>query len=313
MTTARNFIMTIPRISEEAEDEMAALGESSREEEEEGREGGGGGGRMVDQGVGTTTARMLDMGDESSSSYRQQQQQIQGGGGGGGRGGGAPSAAGLLFNNPTLFSTQQITLALKELQLTAPSSGPSQRQDKQQEQLEQPKADVHEEGAAAEATAVAGPAPIIECNHKLAPPGAHPHYQQQDTADSSTVGGFLGMVQKTLGLGKQRGSIPPIHPSSSLVGTAAAVAGGGTTMMLLEPLPPIEPEDTYPMSESDEEGRGGGGGGGGGEEGFSDSEEEEEEELSRKRRAAKKVRCWVNEWMWAGVFTVDLFGWWSWW
>ena len=307
MTTARNFIMTIPRISEEAEDEMVALGEFSREEkEEEGKVGGAGGRRrMVDQGVGTTAARVLDMGNDvqassSLSSYRQQQQQIQRGGGGG-----APSATGLLTNSSSsLTSTQQITLALKELQLTSSSSGPSQQQDKQQEQLEQPKADVHEggeeEGGEGIRAAVAGPAPIIECNHKPSPHGAHVHFQQQDTTDSSrsnsTVGGFLGMVQKTLGLGKHRGSIPPVHPSSSLVGTAAAAAAGGamTASSVLEPLPPIKPEDTYLMSESDEEGRsgGGGGGGGGGEEGLSDSEEEEE--MSRKRRAAKKVSCVVG-------------------
>lgn len=67
-----------------------------------------------------------------------------------------------------------------------------------------------------------------------------------------------------------------------------------TASSVLEPLPPIKPEDTYLMSESDEEGRsgGGGGGGGGGEEGLSDSEEEEE--MSRKRRAAKKVSCVVG-------------------
>ena len=77
------------------------------------------------------------------------------------------------------------------------------------------------------------------------------------------------------------------------------------TRGVLEPLPPIEPEDTYLMSESDEEGRsggGGGGGGGGGEEAFSDSEEEEE--LSRKRRAANKVSCLLGrliEWLREGV------------
>lgn len=294
MTTARNFIITIPRISEEAEDEMVALGEFSHEEEEERNEGGRGG-KMVDQGVGTTkAARVLDMDDDVqslSSSYRQWegQQQIQRGGAA------APSAPGLVT------STQQITLALKDLQLNGPSSGPSQQQDLQQDQSERRKADVHE-GGEEENQAVAGQAPIIECNRKVARPCSHPHYQQQDIAGSSSsssgaVGVFLGVVQKTLGLGKhqQRGSVPPANPSSSLVGTAAtaaSVTAPTTTTGALESLPPIDAEDTYPMSESDEEGRGGGGGGG--EEGFNDSEEEEE--LNRKRRATKKVRV-----SWDGV------------
>jgi len=298
MTMARNFIITIPRISEEAEDEMVALGEFSHEEGEEGDEVGEG--KRMNQGVGTTTtARVLDMNDDEQflpPSYGQwegRQQKGKAGAAVEAAAAAAPSAAGLVT------STQQITLALKDLRLNGPSSDALQQQELQQDQPNGFKADVRV-GGEENNQAAAGPAPIIECNRKLAIPCSHPQQQQQDIADSSCgsssgpVGVLLGVFQKTLGLGKhhQRGSVPPVSPSSSLVGTAAAaavsMAAPTMTTDALDSLPPIDAEDTYLMSESDEEGRSGGGGGGG--KGFSDSEEEEEEELNRKRRATKKVR-----------------------
>lgn len=134
--------------------------------------------------------------------------------------------------------TQQITAAMRELRIAEMEKG-------------QPKA-MEEEG----------PEPIIECNHKqpvLAFVGGRgasgggaghhegaQHHQQPPPPPPSKpsgeheTGGFFGMVQKTLGLGKHR---------ASSTGGAQQQVQPAPAAALSPPLSPLRPENTYQMSD----------------------------------------------------------------
>ncbi len=166
-------------------------------------------------------------------------------------------------------TTQHITTALQELQLTEGEDG---KQAAAASLPSNPTEGKDEEG----------PEPIIECNHKqpaasassVARLAAATHHDDEAASTDHSVGGFLGMVQKTLGLGKHRPSIPPAVPPPAVARKP------------LEPLPPLRPEDTYVMSESDEDGNSHG----------VEDDSSDEEDQERKRRAQKEVNG-VASWM----------------
>jgi hypothetical protein len=259
-TSARSFQISVSRIPEEAEDEGAG--------EETSREVRGAAGATFNAGKPFCGAL------QESPRLRQSLQPslglpehhapktLEAA-----RGGPGPGGAGGCTTPDQPLTAHHITRAMKGLHLTeSPESSsiePGKGSDKG-------KLGGGGEGGGLIET---GPAPIIECNGS----GVHPLEGTRPASHCGSgaggVGGFLGIVQKTLGLSWQCAALPPTHTSA--INTMAS-----STSPPLEPLPPLDPADTYLMSDSDEEGRPLG----------EDVVGSDEEAWDRRRRSAKKVR-----------------------
>lgn len=259
-TSARSFQISVSRIPEEAEDEGAG--------EETSREGRGAVGATFNAGKPFRGAL------RESPRLRQSLQPSLGLPAHhapktleAARGGPGPGGAGGRTTPDQPLTAHHITRAMKGLQLTeipeSSSIEPGKGSDKGK----------LGEGGEGGGLIETGPAPIIECNGS----GVHPLEGTRPASHCGSgaggVGGFLGIVQKTLGLSWQCAALPPTHTSA--INTMAS-----STSPPLEPLPPLDPADTYPMSDSDEEGRPLG----------EDVVGSDEEAWDRRRRSAKKVR-----------------------